>query len=194
MGQSAEELRYEIESTRADLGETLDAIGDRLSPSRMVDRRRNRMRAGVHRFRERVMGTATDARERVTAPAHAAVDAGGEGISSAVGMVRDAPDMLRERTQGSPLAVGVVAAGLGFLAAALLPASAKEEELERELVHRAEPLKQELTEAGREAAKHLKEPAREAMEQLKSTAQEGASQVAGQAKSAASDVTQQAKS
>ena len=32
MGQSAEELRQEIAGTRADLGDTLDAIGDRVSP------------------------------------------------------------------------------------------------------------------------------------------------------------------
>ena len=31
MGQSPEELKEEIETTRGDLGETLDAIGDRVS-------------------------------------------------------------------------------------------------------------------------------------------------------------------
>ena len=42
MGQSAEELRYEIADTRAELGQTLDAIGDRVSPGRMIERRKNR--------------------------------------------------------------------------------------------------------------------------------------------------------
>ena len=40
MGQRAEELRQEIEGTRAELSGTLDAIGDRVSPGRTVDRRR----------------------------------------------------------------------------------------------------------------------------------------------------------
>jgi len=188
MGQSATELRYEIESSRANLGETLDAIGDRLSPGRRIERRRNRMRAGMDRFRDRVMGTASGARDRVTAPAHAAMDVGGEGVSSATDMVRDAPDMLRERTQGSPLAVGFVAAGLGFLAASLLPTSEKEEQLEGELLEKAEPLKQELSDAGREAMEHLKEPARQAAEQVKVSVEERAATVSGQAKDAAADV------
>ena len=41
MGQSADELRHDIEATRGQLGETLDAIGDRVSPGRMIERRKN---------------------------------------------------------------------------------------------------------------------------------------------------------
>ena len=47
MGQSAEELRRDIEQTRNGLGNTMEAIGDRVSPSRMMERRKNRFRNGV---------------------------------------------------------------------------------------------------------------------------------------------------
>ena len=47
MGQSPEELKQDVESTRADLSDTLDAIGDRVSPGRMIERRKNRMRQGL---------------------------------------------------------------------------------------------------------------------------------------------------
>ena len=46
MGQSPEELKDEIESTRADLGDTLEAIGDRVSPGRVIERRTARVRQG----------------------------------------------------------------------------------------------------------------------------------------------------
>jgi hypothetical protein len=45
MGQSAEELRRDIERTREGLGETLDAIGDRVSPGRIMERKKNRVTA-----------------------------------------------------------------------------------------------------------------------------------------------------
>ena len=44
MGQSAEELRREIEETRDNLTGTVDAIGDRVSPGRIVERKTNRAR------------------------------------------------------------------------------------------------------------------------------------------------------
>ena len=67
MGQSAEELRRDIEDTRNHMGTTLDAIGDRVSPSRIVDRRRNRMRATYWAARDAVMGTARDTGQSVSA-------------------------------------------------------------------------------------------------------------------------------
>ena len=56
MGQSPEELRREIEQTRMGMSENLDAIGDRVSPGRIVERRTNRVRNSVTSLRERVMG------------------------------------------------------------------------------------------------------------------------------------------
>ena len=66
MGQSAEELRYEIADTRAELGQTLDAIGDRVSPGRMIERRKNRFVVGMRSAKDRIMGTASDAGTAVT--------------------------------------------------------------------------------------------------------------------------------
>ena len=66
MGQSATELKQEIAQTRQNLGETLDAIGDRVSPGRMVERRKNRMTRGFQNVRERVMGTASSMTDSVS--------------------------------------------------------------------------------------------------------------------------------
>ena len=57
MGQSTEELRRDIEATRSDMGATLDALEDRLSPGRVAQRQKNRFSAWTQSMRDRVMGT-----------------------------------------------------------------------------------------------------------------------------------------
>ena len=44
MGQAADELRQDIEQTREDMAETLDAIGDRISPRLQAERQMDRLR------------------------------------------------------------------------------------------------------------------------------------------------------
>ena len=155
MGQSAEELRREIDVTRGELGETLDAIGDRVSPGRMLERRKNRMARAVHTARVRVMGTA---------------DAMGDAAGSATETLGNAPDAAREQTQGSPLAAGAVAFGVGVLLASIFPATETEKEAADHLADKVEPLKQEMRAAGQEIAEHLREPAREALDEVKQAA------------------------
>ena len=101
MGQTAEQLKEQIAGTRDDLSETLDAIGDRVSPGRVIERRKNRMSAGVRSALDRVMGTAHDAADAV----------------------RDTPSTVGSSTQGAPLVAGGIAFAAGFLLAVALPPS-----------------------------------------------------------------------
>jgi ElaB/YqjD/DUF883 family membrane-anchored ribosome-binding protein len=177
MGQDADQLKREIEDTRGELGGTLDAIGDRLSPGRMVERRKNRMINGLHNVRDRVMGTAS---ESGSAVGHAVADATGGAVDS----LKDTPDTVRRQTQGNPLAAGAVAVGVGVLLASIFPASDQERRAAEQLMDKAEPLKDELKQAGQEMAEHLKEPALEAVQQLKGAASESADEISQSAKDA----------
>lgn len=183
MGQSAEELRRDIATTRADLGETLDAIGDRVSPGRVIERRKNRISHGFRSAKERVMGTTSHM-------GHSVSDQVGGTAGGAVEVVKGAPDTAMRQTQGNPLAAGAVAFGVGFLVAAAFPPSRKEEEATEQLMERAEPVKQQLVESGKEVADHLKGSAQEAAEQVKQSATDSGQQVASTAK----DAAQQGKS
>ena len=50
MGQAADELRQDIERTREDMAETLDAIGDKVSPRLQAERQMDRLRQrGIER-------------------------------------------------------------------------------------------------------------------------------------------------
>ena len=182
MGQSAEQLRAEIEDTRGGLGETLDAIGDRLSPSRMVERRKNRAINTWQSARNRVMGSASDTGQAVS-----------DAASGAIGTLASSPDAVREQARGNPLAAGAVSFGLGVLLASVFPATEKEKQAASQLADKAEPLKQDLMETGREVAEHLKEPAHQAVEQVKSVATEGTTAVTEAAKSASDTAAQSAQ-
>ena len=149
MGQSPEELKQEIESTRSDLGQTLDAIGDRVSPGRVLERRTNRVRQQVRGLRERVMGAAQDT-----------VDVGKDRLGSSVEAVRDVPDAVGQRAQGNPLVAGALAFGIGFLVASLAPRTEAESKVAATVTDEVEPLKDEIVEAGRDAVQNLSEPTR----------------------------------
>jgi len=179
MGQDTEELKREIEDTRADMSETLDAIGDRVSPGRIVQRRKNRVSASIQDLRYRVMGTAEDSREGLSEKAHEATDA-----------VKHTPDAISSGTQGSPLVAGALAFGFGFLIAAAFSPTNTEKRASAKVMDKLEPAKEQLMDSAKEMAEHLKEPAKAAAMEIKDTATESASTVASTARDAAEPMMQ----
>jgi len=161
MGQSTEELRRDIEQTRDGLGDTLDAIGDRVSPGRVLERRKNRAVQSVQSLRDRLMGTVSSVTDGVST-----------GTGTAVDALTSTPDAVRSQTQGSPLATGAIAFGVGFLIAAIIPPSQPEQQAAQQLLDKAEPLKNELVAAGQDVAGELKDSARTALDDVKDTAAE----------------------
>ena len=181
MGQDTDELKRDIEDTRAGMTETLDAIGDRVSPGRIVERRKNRIRASVHDLRDRVMGSASDAQHGVTDAAHGAADA-----------VKHAPDAIATGTQGAPLMAGAIAFGAGFLVAAVFSPTETEKKASAKVMETLEPAKEQLVDSAKEVADHLKEPAKQAAQDIKDMAGDSAAAVASSARDAADEAKQQA--
>ena len=204
MGQSPEELRREIEQTRTELSQDLDAIGDRVSPGRMVERRRNRLRNGVTSLRERVMG-APAAMGSTLSERSPSVGGVTERVSGAGDALRTAPETARQQTQGNPLLAGAVAFGAGFAAAAIFKGSEAEARAATTLQEKAQPLKEEASsiardvassvkESGQQAAEQLKESATSSAEEVKQTAQAKAEETKEVGTSAAQEVKDQASS
>lgn len=177
MGQDADELKRDIERTREDLGGTLDAIGDRVSPGRIMERRKNRMRNSIESVRLRVMGTMHDGTHAVHDTTGQAVHRVGDTMGSAVDSVTHAPDMAKQRTEGAPMVAGALAFGVGFLAAAAFPPSRREQQMAPQLMAKMEPIKQEATAAGAEIANHLQEPAKQHAAEIGERIKEGAQEV-----------------
>ena len=105
--------------------------------------------------------------------------------------------MVRRRTEGNPLAAGLIAFGAGWLLASLIPASEPEQQAASQVkdfaTEQGRPVAQQLGEAGQQAAQQLRESAQERVEYVKDTATDAASTVASEAHSAASDVKGQAQ-
>jgi gas vesicle protein len=173
MGQSTDELRRDIELTREDMGVKVDAIEDRLSPSRVVQRQKNKVSMSMQSVRDRVMGTASSVE-------HEAADA-----------VKRVPEGVVTKTQGAPLAAGAVAFGIGFIAAAVFPATEREKQAASKVMDSLEPAKQQLMDSAKETAEHLKEPATQAAQEIKQAASESAAEVKSTAREAAGEAKQQ---
>jgi len=183
VGQDTEELKREIEYTRNDMSGTLEAIGDRVSPGRMMQRKKNRISQTVGSMRERVMGTAHEAREQLS-----------ETSGNATEAVKHAPEMVAQRTSGAPMVAGGIAFGLGFLVAVAFPPSQAEEAASERVRDAIEPIKEDLKESAQQVMENVKEPAKQSMESLKETSTEAARSVASTAKDASADVKDEAMS
>jgi hypothetical protein len=174
-----DEIRREIERTRAELSDDVDALAEKVNPRRAAERQADKVRGAVTNAKERVFGAAEDAKE-----------AASERWGAASDTAQGAPAQLRGKTAGNPIAAGLVAFGLGLLVASAIPAS----RTERDLVERGKQsdavqgAAQGVKEAAQDVADHLREPAREAVEQVKATATEGAQEVKEKATEGAAEV------
>jgi hypothetical protein len=207
MGTTEAELRRAAEIERARMGDTLEAIGDRLSPERMVERRKAAVGQGFRRMREAVMGSPTyvepatqRARQQAqsvassaTETARSAASTATDAARSAADKVQHAPDMLAEQARGNPIAAGVVAFGFGLLVATAFPKTRTEQQLVDAARPQIDLAKEELRDTGRELASGVKEQAKSAAQELTSAGKEAASNVAEQAKSSAQTVAEEAR-
>jgi gas vesicle protein len=185
MGEATDELRGQLAQQRQDLSRDLEAIGDRVSPGRIVDRRRAAVRQGVGRVREAVMGSA----ESATSTAAHAVSSIEDKASSVASTAADLPDVAREHTQGNPMAAGLIAFGAGLLVASVMPTTRHEQQMAQQVQPALESVASEAGSAAQEVAGELKEKASEAAHELKESAQDHAETVKAEAHDAARGAT-----
>ena len=148
MGEESEALKSDIER-RESMSGTIDAIEDRVVPSRIIERRRTAIKERVSDLKERVMGSAHSAGDR----ASASTDRMSDGASHAANAVTNAPEQVQRATAGSPLIAGAVAFGLGALVAVLLP----ETESEQRAVAAVQPQLAAATDAVKDVGQHALE-------------------------------------
>ena len=188
MSENPDVIRADIEATRARLGTNVDAVADKVTPSHIVQRQTDKVKENVKDavfgVKEKVMGAADHTADNV----HSAAGSAGAHVSDAGSAVAAAPTQLKAKTQGNPLAAGLIAFGAGLLVSSLIPASQKEREAADALKTAAEPLTAELTDAAKHVAEGLKEPAQEAMENVKATAVDATEHVKADGQTAVADV------
>lgn len=190
-----DQIRADIEATRAALSEDVDNLEEKVSPSKIAQRQTDKVRSAVGGVKDKVFGAVSDVSESVGDAAHGAA----QGVRDAGGSVTDhaksAPQDVRRSAQGNPVAAGLVAFGLGMLAAALVPASRTEKQAvqtvkEDEGVQHAV---EEIKGAAQDLGASLQEPATEAFTSVKETAVAGAESVKETATSGVEDVAAEAR-
>jgi uncharacterized protein YjbJ (UPF0337 family) len=169
-----DEIRRQIEATRAELSTNVNALAESVQPGNVAKRQVDRVKSGAVDLKDRVMGTVDDL-----------TPSGGGAVGEQVGNVRDAatsaPSAVRRQTRGNPMAAGLVAFGVGWLVASLLPASSAEQQAATALKEKAQPLTDQVTEAAKDVASNLKEPLQQAAAEVKSTAADATSTVKDEA-------------
>ena len=192
MSENPDAIRADIEATRARLGTNVDAVADKVTPSNIVHRQTDKVRDAVFGVKEKVMGTAEHTTHTTAGGVHQATDAAGSALHGAGEAIADAPHQVKTKTQGNPLAAGLIAFGAGMLISSLIPASDKERQAADQLKTAAEPLTTELTDAAKGMVQDLKEPAQHAMDNVKTTATDGIDHVKTDSQDAATDVKDRA--
>lgn len=219
MSTDPDQIRSEIDQTQRELSADVDALTEKVSPPRIMERRVRRTRVAMTNVRDRIMGSTSDAyqpagstasgtgqavsdrasaaRDTASGMASSARDTASGMASSAVDTVRSAPDTVRRGATGNPLAAGLIAFGAGWLLSSLLPASEPEQQVATQVkdfaVEQGRPVARQLGEAGQQAAQDLRGSAQQRAESVKQTASDAASTVKDEAQSAASDVKGQTR-
>ncbi|MDJ0337849.1 DUF3618 domain-containing protein [Cryobacterium sp. PH31-O1] len=177
--RTPDQIRADIERTRRELGGDVDALADKVTPSKIMQRQSDKVKSAFGSVSERVMGAASHT---------------GDTVASVTDTMGELPHQAADKAKGNPLAVGLIAFGIGWLAASLVPASDKEKQLAGSLKEAAQPLISEATDAVKQLADNLREPAEEAVAAVKSSATGAVDEVKSAAQNAATDVKDEAQS
>lgn len=166
MGQEPSQIRQEIEETRAEMGDTVDALAYKTDV-------KTRVKESISDKRERLITQVQGTTHKVgeSTPDGQQVK---EGAQQAVGVAQENP---------LGLAIGGLAAG--FLAGMMLPSSKIEDE-------KVGPIADQVKETAAETGKEALDRGREVASQVAEQAVEGAKDAGGQAVEAAKEAGQEA--
>ena len=170
MGEDPNRIRQEIEQTRAEMGETVDALSYKTDV-------KARARDSIQDKKESVMGVASSAKERLVGAGQSVGDATPDK-QQVKQKARRAKSVAEENPLG--LAIGAVAAG--FIAGMLIPSTRVEDE---KIGDTADQVKGQIKETASEAVERGKQVAQEAAQSAQETAKESGQQQAQELASSA---------
>ena len=172
MGQDPDAIRQDIEQTRTEMSETVEAVGYKADvPSRAKEAVSDK----VENMKSKVSDTATRAKEAVVGTASRAGDAVSDTTSRvgdatpSGGQVKQQAKRAAGLAQENPLGLAIGAAAVGFLAGLAAPSTRVEDE---RLGPMADQVKDRVKETGQEALDRGRQVAQEAASSAADTAKE----------------------
>lgn len=155
------------------MSNTLDAIGEQMSPKVVVKRSSHRIWRWIKSARDGVMGSGPDTYGQVAPRPDGLGDGGGQSAQS--------PEAMAALTQGNPLAAGIIAFGFGLLVGSLLPATEVERQATSAIADKVEPALDSAMQTASDLAQGVQDNVREAVRDV-------GQEIADQTQSLASDV------
>lgn len=190
-------IRDEIRMTRTRMDDTLYELEDRVAPSRVAERSKARMKARWTDLRSNVMGSVDDRTPSPSSSGGTSSSSRGVGdvASDAADQARQAPQQVKQKTRGNPLAAGMIAFGVGALVSALLPESDQEQQLVEDAADKVDlqQVRGEVEQAAQDVREPVRERSQEGMEDLKQTASDHASELQDEAQTSQQRVASDAK-
>jgi hypothetical protein len=204
MAEEPDRLKQNIEDTRASLTRDVDLLAEKTSPTKVAQRRWTAVK-------EKVMGSSDHARQSATESASTAISTASTAISTvqdkasqlgdaasgkahdAADAMRDAPRAVAAQAQGNPIAAGVIAFGVGMLAATLIPVSDVERRAGRQLKDNTGDLTDKVKDVATEMKDDLAGTVQHAVAEVKVTAQDAVQTTKDQAQSSAADAKDQTR-
>lgn len=193
MNNNPEQIKADIASTRADLSRNVDALAETVRPGNVAARQKDKLTSAVFGAKDQASSAVFGAKDAVADNAGRVQSASGEALRSTGGVITSAPQAARQGAQGNPLAAGLIALGVGWLAGSLLPATRSERQAADTLKDKAAPLVQEVSDMAKESAQNLQEPAKEAAAEVKAAGVDAVQLVKEEGSSSVSNVADTAR-
>jgi hypothetical protein len=164
MGQEPHEIREQIEQTRTEMGDTVEALGYKAD---VKARTRDNIADKRDRLKERITGATPDSEEAK------------QGARQAVGVAQE-----------NPIGVAIGSVAIGFVAGMVIPSTRMENE---KIGPVADQVKEGVKETGQEALERGKEVAEEAALSAKEVVQERGGEQAEQLRDSAQSRVDEAR-
>jgi gas vesicle protein len=196
MGEDPDRIRREIEQTRAEMSETVDALSYKAD---VKSRAKESLQEKRDSAKEGVVGATQTVKEKLVGAKDSVSDTAG-GATSRVGDATPDREQVKHQArrakgvaQENPIGLAIGSIAVGFLAGMLVPASRVEDEklgaISDQVVDKAKETGQEALQHGKQVAQEtaqsaqetLKDSAQQHGEEVKQTAQENAEQARAQA-------------
>lgn len=190
MAEELDRAQAQIARSRAELSATADELHDRLSPRRMASRQGERASARLGAIRASVMGAPSGAIDRMSTTAAHSLGAAESGMDK----LRQMPDSARGSAEGSPIAAGLVAFGIGLLVASVLPVSRAEREAAPSVAESLSPAVDQVQRALKDVGSDVGQDAKQAAQHVKEEGTKAAQDVADRGRSATQELADQGRS
>jgi Protein of unknown function (DUF3618) len=196
MGEDPDRIRREIEQTRAEMSETVDALSYKAD---VKSRAKESLQDKRDSAKESVMGATQTVKEKLVGAKDSVSDTAGSTTSRVGDATPDREQVKRQARQAkgvaqeNPLGLAIGSIAVGFIAGMLVPSTRVEDEklgdLSDQVIDKAKQTGQEALEHGKQVAQ---ETAQSAQETLKDSAQQHGQEVKQTAQENAEETRQQA--